>query len=272
MTTLSELLRTPLPNLDGWAATLLRCLMLPNLALVRVEGRELLPETASTPERPFIIALNHNNAFESLFVPVLLMFMIGGRKVSFIVDWMFGHLPLVGRLMTLIDPVFAYSKPSKLPFIERRRPKKRSSVIDESLRRLEAGGVLGIFPEGRRNRDPFELLPPKPGIGHLAILSGAPVIPVGIRFRAAERLGREPFAGKMTVSFGEPMRFDMVSDSYGACVRAGDRAGANRLAQRVADEIMQSVSSLCGKRFFHEQSSTGETAITRQPTEELCPA
>jgi 1-acyl-sn-glycerol-3-phosphate acyltransferase len=272
MITFSELLLAPLPNLAGRRRALLRLLMLPNLALTEVAGRERLRGDAALAKRPVLIALNHNNAFETLFVPVLIMFLLGGRPVSFIIDWMFGHLPIVGRLMKLTDPVYAFHKPSRISFLERRRPARRYGVVETALLRLEEGGAIGIFPEGTRNRDLYELKRPKPGIGHLALASGAPVIPVGIRFTASARLGRMPLAGKMSVSIGEPMRFDSLVESYRACVGTGDMRGANILAGRVAAQVMRSISLLCGKRECREAQGVEMAANNRQTSEEPCPA
>jgi 1-acyl-sn-glycerol-3-phosphate acyltransferase len=245
--------------------------MLPNLLLARVEGSEFLEASGASLSGPFIFAFNHNNVFESLFVPVLLMFLLGGMRISYVIDWMFGHLPLIGRLMNLIDPVFACHKPCTLPFIERRRPKNRKGVLEQCLLRLDAGGSIGIFPEGRRNRDPFALLRAKSGIGHMALMSGAPVIPVGIRFTASARLGRAPLVGRMVVGFGKPMHFGEMSRAYSSCIDAGSRLGANRLAEAVAVEVMRAIAGLCGKAYRHDPQCVDEVIITRQTTEARCP-
>jgi 1-acyl-sn-glycerol-3-phosphate acyltransferase len=145
--------------------------MVPNLLLVEVEEAEELRKTGSSP---CIYAFNHNNAFESLFVPALLIWLLGSWRVSFVIDWMFGQLPVVGWLMQRIEPVYVWHKRSTVPFLERRRVKAASSSSrDECIRRLDAGASIGIFPEGTRNADPFRLLKAKPGIGYIALESVA---------------------------------------------------------------------------------------------------
>jgi 1-acyl-sn-glycerol-3-phosphate acyltransferase len=272
MMRLRDLFRKPMPHLRGRKAFILRALMLPNLLLARIEGAEFLEAAGASLPGPCIFAFNHNNVCESLFVPVLVMFLLGGIRVSFVIDWMFGHLPVIGRLMNLIDPVFVYNKPCSLPFLERPGLKNREGVLEQCLHRLDAGISIGIFPEGRRNRDPFALLRAKPGIGHMALMSGAPVIPVGIRFTASARLGRAPLAGRMVVGFGKPMQFGHLGRVYKASIDEGRRCDANRLAEAVAGEVMLSIAGLCGKAYHHHPQCVDEAIATMQTQEAICPA
>jgi 1-acyl-sn-glycerol-3-phosphate acyltransferase len=247
---------------------LLRLLMAPNLLLAEVEGAGRLERNGSSP---CIYAFNHNNTFESLFVPVMLIWLLGGRRVSFVIDWMFGRLPFVGWLMKQIDPVYVWHKRSTLPFLERRREKAASSSSrDECVRRLRAGASIGIFPEGMRNGDPFRLLRAKPGVGYIALESGAPVIPVGIEFVAARRRGRMPVVGKIALRFGEPMRFERHRASVAAS--DADRALKRRVAGEIADEVMAAISPLCGKSYSYTESEP-EPILTLKPSmEALCPS
>ena len=51
--------------------------------------------------------------------------------------------------------------------------------VKEALRRLQAGRLVGIFPEGRINKGEG-LLPGNPGVAWLALKAGVPVIPIHI--------------------------------------------------------------------------------------------
>ena len=263
-----DLWRRPLPHLSSRKALLLRLLMVPNLLLAEVEGVEELRKSGSSP---CIYAFNHNNVFESLFVPVLLIWLLGGRRVSFVIDWMFGRLPVVGWLMQQIDPVYVWYKRSTLPFLERRRVKAASSSSrDECVRRLDGGASIGIFPEGTRNHDPFRLLKARPGIGYIALESGAPVIPVGIEFVAARRRGRVPVVGKIALRIGEPMRFERQRASVAAS--EADRAQKRRIAGAIADEVMLAISSLCGKSYPYTESEPEPNLTLKPSMEALCPS
>ncbi len=269
MISLSELFRAPLPYLATADAWLLRGLMLPNLLLARVENAEVLPGPLRKPAAgPCIFAFNHNNSFEALFVPVLLMFLLGGRRVSFVVDWMFGCLPLLGRLMRRIDPVFVHTKRSTIPMLEKRRPVGSKPVVEQCMQRLAAGRSIGIFPEGTRNGNPFHLKRARSGIGRLALLSGVPVIPVGISFTASPRLGRAPLVGRMVVRFGEEILFDDMATRYRSLVASGRQQAANRLAAHASAMVMGAIGRLCGKS-CHEQSP--ERYDNQSTTEVICP-
>ena len=245
-----ELFLKPLPHLTAGKAFLLRLLMLPNLIFVRIEEGETL---SSAPTGPCIFAFNHNNVIESLFVPVYLMYLLGGRKISFVVDWMFGQLPLIGRILSHIDPVYVYHKRASLPIIERKRPQTRpDSTVEQCCARLDAGIDIGIFPEGTRNHDPYRLLRGRPGIGHIVLSAGVPVVPVGIDFPVSRRLNRAPFAGRMILRFGRAMHFSDESMLYRQLAGEKPDTEMNRLAQSVTSRVMHALSGLCGKSMCHD--------------------
>ena len=79
------------------------------------------------------------------------------------------------------------------------------SFLDSSMQILEKGGVVGVFPESRIPRPEEQRpLPFKPSAAWLAILSGAPVIPVytnGVYFsmrRAKVVIGTPFYAADFT--------------------------------------------------------------------------
>jgi 1-acyl-sn-glycerol-3-phosphate acyltransferase len=74
---------------------------------------------------------------------------------------------------------------------------------------LERGGCLLMYPEGGRSRT-GQLGEPRPGIGRIALETGVPVVPVAIHGSAAVRRWRRLRFPRVTVQYGEPMRFDVV--------------------------------------------------------------
>jgi 1-acyl-sn-glycerol-3-phosphate acyltransferase len=100
---------------------------------------------------------------------------------------------------------------------------------------LEHGGVVGIFPEG-----PFSvrgrLEPGLPGVALLAIRSGVPVVPAGIRGTFEALRGRRfyiPRRHPLSVRFGAPRRFTGPGDTPGRDAR-----------QRVTERIMADIAAL----------------------------
>lgn len=97
---------------------------------------------------------------------------------------------------------------------------------------LEAGRVVALYPEGTL-RPPTARGPYKSGAGALALLTGAPVVPVGevthIFWPGYAWIPR--FGRRTHVSIGPPLRFPKDPEA------AADRARA----QAVTEEIMQAV-------------------------------
>jgi 1-acyl-sn-glycerol-3-phosphate acyltransferase len=226
-----------LPRASGVVRVLLRGLVATFGPLTSVEGAERLN---GLPE-PAIFALNHSSTFECLAAPAALLWLREGRMIHFLIDWMYLHLPGIGWVMRRSDPVPVYGKPARWRLGERYRLAQwRRPVLDACLERLAAGGSLGIFPEGTRNRSGGQLLRGRPGLGEIVLRSTVPVVPVGLRFPAAERLGRPPRLGRMVLAIGEPLDFQEERRRA-----PGLPAGARRaLARQVVAEVMSEVTRL----------------------------
>jgi 1-acyl-sn-glycerol-3-phosphate acyltransferase len=106
---------------------------------------------------------------------------------------------------------------------------------------LDQGEMLLVYAEGGRSRS-GELGEPKPGIGRIALETGAPIVPVCIygseRVRSWKRL-RFP---KVTIQFGEPLAFSV------------EEAPSRERALEVATEIFGRV------RAMHEALATRSAA------------
>lgn len=240
----------PLPLLRGGRALLLRILMIPNYFLVRADGLENL----STEKSASIYAFNHNNSLEALMVPAFLIYHLGGRTVSFVVDWMYGRIPVLGSVMNMTDPVYVYNKRCTIPWIEAGRPSfpMEDTVVERCSRKIRSGRSIGIFPEGRRNRNPQTLERGKPGIGHIALQTGADVVPVGIDFTCRRTKQKIPLLGRTIIRIGRPLKFRQQYEAYQAFRNeAGgsnqQNAEKNRMAADVTHEIMRSLAELSGK-------------------------
>jgi 1-acyl-sn-glycerol-3-phosphate acyltransferase len=85
-----------------------------------------------------------------------------------------------------------------------------------------------MYAEGGRSRS-GGLGEPRPGIGRLALESGVPVVPVAIHGSERVHQWRRARFPRVTVSFGEPLRFDPVA----APTREQSLAAANKIFARV---------------------------------------
>lgn len=80
------------------------------------------------------------------------------------------------------------------------RGKGDMSVIDESIKRLNRGNNLVIFPEGTRSKD-GKVGKGKTGVALIASKAEVPVVPVGICFKG----NKLKFRKKIIVAFGKPI-------------------------------------------------------------------
>ncbi len=171
---------------------------------------------------PVILAANHLSFLDSL----LLMYETP-RPVCFLGKAEYLESPITRRLFPAAGMI----------------PVERSGRgVGWSLRiaqeRLTKGEVIGIFPEGTRSRDAM-LHRGHPGVAHLALRSGAAVVPVGIigTDNAQPPGQRVPRRDPIELRFGPPVDLGRWQ---------GSRPIA-RVKQGITDEVMRSIASLSGQ-------------------------
>jgi 1-acyl-sn-glycerol-3-phosphate acyltransferase len=115
-----------------------------------------------------------------------------------------------------------------------------ASGMKETLRRLKAGGIVTLFPEGTRSPD-GELGPLKPGIAVLAARVGVPVVPAAVAGL------HESWPRSRPIPVPHPVRIH-----YGPPIMPGEMAGLDakvvtelirRRMQAVHDEARQALRS-----------------------------
>lgn len=216
---------------------------------------EYADNLTQAPE-PSILAFNHNTTFETLLVPAYLFHLCGSMKCTFVVDWMFSHLPIAGWFLKQVDPIHVYNKPSTLPWLNFHRNRApRIPVLEQCLSRLDQGQSIGIFPEGTRNRNPFTLLKAKKGLGRLVLAAQKPVIPIGIDFPQRIQNHKIPTWGPIVLRIGAPMDFSAAHRIMGEASNNPDlpthtfKKIHQLLAGLVTTEIMREIACLSGKSY-----------------------
>ena len=114
------------------------------------------------PAGPKILVANHPSTID----PVLLTLVVPEQTSILITERLF-KVPLFGRSLRLTGHIEV--------LLENGRP-----AMEESIRFLKQGRTLGVFPEGDISPAEGGCARPHTGAARLALLSGAPVIPVGI--------------------------------------------------------------------------------------------
>ena len=117
------------------------------------------------PGRPYVFMPNHAS-----MVDIWVVFVAIPASFRFIAKKQLASIPLFGWAMAA----------GRFIFIDRQNAASARRTMDEASRRIRAGQSVVIFPEGTRTRD-GRLMPFKKGGFHLAIDSGAAVVPVAIK-------------------------------------------------------------------------------------------
>lgn len=94
-----------------------------------------------------------------------------------------------------------------------RRGEADADALETARTVLEQGGLLALFPEGTRVRDPDELGDPKRGAGRLALEARAPMVPAAIEGTENLFAGPFPKPKRVQVAFAEPITVAEVEAS-----------------------------------------------------------
>jgi 1-acyl-sn-glycerol-3-phosphate acyltransferase len=117
------------------------------------------------------------------------------------------------------------------------RDNPRPSTIKEAVRRLKKDQIVIMFPEGHRN-DTGELMDAKRGVGMVATLSRATIIPAYIRGsdRALPPNAKWLKRAKISVVFGKPIYYNFTNHNK--------KQRSNELQEDIGSKIMSSIAAL----------------------------
>jgi 1-acyl-sn-glycerol-3-phosphate acyltransferase len=147
--------------------------------------------TTFDPKRTYVVLSNHLSS-----VDIWAIFLAVPVPLRFIAKKQLGQIPLFGWAM----------RAGRFIFIDRQNAVSARRTIDLAAERIRGGCSVVIFPEGTRSRD-GQLGPFKKGGFHLAINSGADVVPVAIR-GTREVMPRGTLLikpGDVDIEIGEPI-------------------------------------------------------------------
>lgn len=199
-------------NLLRWLTTYMTKFGLEVLCRIHKQNWEAVP-----PHGPLIAYANHTGSVEAPVIYTQLM----PRQATALAKIETWNHPFLGWIFTLwgILPI--------------RRGEADMEALHAALDALERGMILGIAPEGTRNKT-GQLLRAHGGIALLALKSGAPLLPIahwgGEHFRAnLKRLRRTDFY----IRVGQPFVLD-----------AGGERVTKEIRQQMADEMMYQLAKL----------------------------
>ncbi len=152
-----------------------------------VVGAERLPVSGAA-----VLVANHESWLDPIIVPLALP-----RKPAFLAMEELWRMPVIGLIMRVYGPLA----------IPLNRGAVDATALKRSLRALQAGALLIVFPEGGISPS-GELRPFHRGAAMLAARAGAPIIPIAIH-GTAEALPLSRFVPRrrpITVRIGTPIR------------------------------------------------------------------
>ena len=208
--------RPPHPTLAYRVAKLLTAPARRLLVRPRIEGAHRLPARG-----PAIVVANHLSFFDS----VLLMFSLP-RQVRLL-----GKAEYTERQPTR----WLFCGAGMIP-VRRQHAGEAVEALDEIAAVLSGGHIVGLFPEGTRSRD-GQLHRGHVGAAHLALSTGAPIVPIGIEgtdsILPSGALIVRPFR-RATLRIGRPIRVDELGFTH----------STNRARREVTDRAMAAIREL----------------------------
>ncbi|WP_226924729.1 lysophospholipid acyltransferase family protein [Georgenia satyanarayanai] len=203
-----------------------------------IRGAENVPEEGAA-----ILASNHMAVIDSFFLPLMVR-----RSVVFLgkQDYFTGR-GVKGKL------VAGFMRGVGTIPVDRSGGRAGEAALRTGLRRLEEGGLFGIYPEGTRSPD-GRLYRGKTGVARLALQSGAPVIPVAmIGTNIAQPIGtRIPRLRPIGIVIGKPLDFSRYAGLE------EDRF----VLRSVTDEIMYEIMRLSGQEYVDAYAASVKARAT----------
>lgn len=202
---------------------------------ISVRGLEFVEATND----PFIVVANHSQRPEAALLPTLLIWHRAGKPIHFTSDWAARFTPRAAVVIKLGQVIPVFTKRARNPLfqplkhiIQRRHP---GSVLERAAARLQEGAPVGFFPEGTVNRSPTQLLRGRYGAARLALETGVPIVPIGIRFPERESARKICDEDRMAIEIGPPLPGEQIDRPRTADIRDAHA------------QIMRSLERLSGK-------------------------
>lgn len=160
-----------------------------NLCGVRVEvkGIENLEDGKN-----YVFVANHRS-----YLDTAALFRYAGRRIGLVAKKELLKAPILGQGMGFVNVIA----------IDRSNPERAKKSMEKARQVIEMGYSFGVFAEGTRAL-PGELLPFKKGAFHLALQTGADIVPVAIK-NTDVLMGKKSgvlFPGKMTIVLLPPIK------------------------------------------------------------------
>lgn len=149
---------------------------------MHISGADCIPA-----EGPAIVAPNHKSFWDSFFIAVCTRRHVRFMAKTELIEARYGRLLV------------------RLGAFPVRRGQADEDALETARTIVRQDGLLALFPEGTRIRDPDELGHPRRGAGRLALETGAPLVPCAITGTEKIFRGGFPVPRRVQVAFSAPI-------------------------------------------------------------------
>ena len=172
-------------GVSRWLYALVRGIVSPLFRLyfrMHISGADCIPAEGAA-----VVAPNHKSFWDSFFIGVCTRRHVRFMAKTELIEARYGRLLV------------------RLGAFPVRRGQADAEALETARTILRQGGLLALFPEGTRIRDPEELGHPRRGAGRLALETGAPLVPCAIT--GTEKIFRHgfPVPRRVQVAFSPPI-------------------------------------------------------------------
>jgi len=194
-----------------------------------------------------VVVANHRSSVDPFFVQ-----LAAGARVHWMVAGEYFRVPGIGHLLRAYQAI----------------PTNRGGVDTASTKRAmaiaKAGGMVGMFPEGRINRTQSDWMTVRPGAALIALRAGVPIVPIWIE---GARMGSTVWSPllmptRVRIYIGEPNRWGL--DPANRADEQSDRGLAEAWMQQVLSDCTKSLGRaeapirLAGAQWLNEETSTAD--------------
>ena len=172
-------------GVSRWRYALVRGIVSPLFRLyfrMHVSGADCIPSEGAA-----IVAPNHKSFWDSFFIAVCTRRHVRFMAKTELIQARYGKLLV------------------RLGAFPVRRGQADEDALETARIILEQGGLLALFPEGTRIRDPDNLGHPRRGAARLALETGSPLVPCAITGTEKIFRGGVPVPRRVQVAFSAPV-------------------------------------------------------------------
>jgi 1-acyl-sn-glycerol-3-phosphate acyltransferase len=172
-------------GVSRWRYALVRGIVSPLFRLyfrMHVSGAGCIPSEGAA-----IVAPNHKSFWDSFFIGVCTRRHVRFMAKTELIQARYGKLLV------------------RLGAFPVRRGQADEDALETARIILEQGGLLALFPEGTRIRDPDNLGHPRRGAARLALETGSPLVPCAITGTEKIFRGGVPVPRRVQVAFSPPV-------------------------------------------------------------------